>query len=60
MMLPGRFGLSTNILTGISHTTFEIKDTPETTLTTCLFQVTRCGAARLEKLYEKKCKFLPS
>lgn len=39
-MLPGRFGLSTNIVTGISHTTFEIKDTPETTLTTCLFQVT--------------------
>lgn len=50
MMLPGRFGLSTNIVTGISHTTFEIKDTPETTLTTCLFQVTRCGAVRLEKL----------
>lgn len=53
-MLPGRFVLSTNTKTDFPHTTFEIKDTPETTLATYLFQPTLCRAARSEKLFEKK------
>lgn len=45
-MLLGTLGSSMNILTNFPHATSQIKDTPETTLATCLFQLPLCRAVR--------------